>query len=212
MTIISLIALGLPFVYQRRATRYLWLGIPVVAVGIAAFAVAVSVGGEAVTGRLSSLTENDASTVYYNNRGVQLQYGVTYMLPQYPFGAGLARWGMIYAYFGDPYNSASRPIWAEIQWNGWILDGGVPLVLAFAGALVVAFVTAFRLAIRIDDTPGRDVYKWATVMVGYTVGIIALTFNSCPFISTMGVDFWLLAAAVFAAADQLRTNVSATGS
>jgi hypothetical protein len=212
MTIISLIALSLPFAYHRRAARYVWIAIPVVAIGIAAFTVAVSVGGDAVTGRMSSLTDNDAGTVYYAARGRQLEYGITNLLPQYPFGAGLARWGMMYAYFGDPYNSASRPIWAEIQWNGWILDGGAALALVFACALVVAFVTAFRLAVRIDDTPGRDVYKWATVMVGYTVGMIALTFNACPFSATMGVDCWVLGAAVFAAAEQLRTNVSAAGS
>jgi hypothetical protein len=76
-------------------------------------------------------------------------------------------------------------------------------MLLFAGALLVAFRTAIDLAGRVDDRPGRDLYKWATVMVGYTVGMIALTFTGCPFSSTAGVDFWLLNAVVFAASEQL---------
>ncbi len=61
-------------------------------------------------------------------------------LPQYPLGAGLGRWGMISAYFGD---NSNRPIWAEIQWTGrWLLGrrssaGTIVYPLAFTGALAV---------------------------------------------------------------------------
>jgi hypothetical protein len=78
-------------------------------------------------------------------------------------------------------------------------------MIASGGALVVAFLTAIRLAVRIDDVRGREVYKWAAVLMGYTVGMIALTFSGCPFSSTAGVDFWLLSAVVFAASQQLPT-------
>jgi hypothetical protein len=203
MTVISVLALAMPFLYQRRAVGYVKVVAPMLALATFAFTMAVSVGGKSVTGRLSTLVDNDVETVYYTNRGVFLSATLTDLLPAYPLGAGLGRCGMPYANFGDPYKVGCGPLWAEIQWTEWLYNGGVPLMLLFAGALLVAFRTAIDLAGRVDDRPGRDLYKWATVMVGYTVGMIALTFTGCPFSSTAGVDFWLLNAVVFAASEQL---------
>jgi hypothetical protein len=205
LTLVSLIALGLPFIVQRRPGRYLMIAVPIIGIALVAFTVAVSVGGEMTARRWSTLTDNDVGTVYSTNRGMFLNYTLSDLVPQYPFGAGLGRWGMVCAYFGDAYQPGSPPLWAEIQWTGWLYDGGVPLMIASGGALVVAFLTAIRLAVRIDDVRGREVYKWAAVLMGYTVGMIALTFSGCPFSSTAGVDFWLLSAVVFAASQQLPT-------
>ena len=202
-TIISLVALGLPFIKQRRFGRYLRISLPLVAVAVVTFIVAVGVGGQAVTGRLSTLINDDASTVYYTNRGKFLSYTLSELLPQYPLGAGLGRWGMIGTYFSDFSIADSRPLWAEIQWTGWLFDGGVPLMLAYGTALVIAMLAAGRAAIQVDDTPGRDLYKWATVALGYIVGIVALTFNCCPFVGTLGIDCWFLSGVVFAASQQL---------
>ena len=87
-----------------------------------AFAVAVLVGGGSITERFSTLTEDDPVTVYYNAaRGEQLEYAFSNLLVNYPFGAGLARWGMMRANFGDESNANSPMIWAELQPNAWIL-------------------------------------------------------------------------------------------
>ena len=43
---------------------------------------------------------------------------------------------MMLHYFGDRYNAESPQIWAEIQWTGWLLDGGIPLMIAAAAANV----------------------------------------------------------------------------
>jgi|HubBroStandDraft_2_1064218.scaffolds.fasta_scaffold04005_4 hypothetical protein len=206
MVVASLLALSLPFVTQRRVGRYLWIVIPIAGIAVAAYVKAASVGGQALTTRWTTLVNDDVETVYYTNRGFFLANTLTELLPKYPFGAGLGRWGMAYAYFGDPYKVGAGPIWAEIQWTGLLFDGGVLLMFAFAASLVTALATAIRLGSRVDDRHGRELYKWATVLVGYAVGFTALTFNCCPFSSTGGVDFWLLNAAVFAASEQLKSS------
>ena len=82
---------------------------------------------------------------------------------------------MMYAYFG---NNSSRPIWAEIQWTGWLLDGGLPLIIAYALALSVAL----RWPSELRDRRGRrpDLLAWACSLVGYSIGAIALTFSTAP--------------------------------
>jgi len=205
LALISVIALGLPSILQRRAGRYLIVAIPIIGLAIAVYTVAASVGGEMMVHRWATLIDNDAETVYSTNRGIFLSSTFSDLLPQYPLGAGLGRYGMVCAYFGDPYNSASPPLWAEIQWTTWLYDGGVPLMFVSVGALVTAFLTAVRAAKRVQDPRARDMYKWAGLLTGYTVGMIALTFSGCPFSSTPGIDFWLLNAAVFAAGQQVMT-------
>ena len=58
---------------------------------------------------------------------------------------------MMASYFGDQYNPDSPPIWAEIQWTGWLIDGGLPLMLAAAAGMLVALREAFR-ATRVEDS------------------------------------------------------------
>jgi hypothetical protein len=203
MVVISLVAMAIPLVVQGRLGRLATFGLPLVATALLGFTLATAVGGEAVTGRLSTLIEDNPTTVYYSNRGFFLHHTLSELLPQYPLGAGLGRWGMMRTYFGNQSN-ASPPIWVEIQWTGWLLDGGVPLMVAQAGCLIVALGEAIRLALR-NDAEGQELAKFAAMLAGYGVGALALTFNSCPFASTMGLDFWLLNATIFAASRQLQS-------
>jgi hypothetical protein len=203
MVLISLIAMAFPLVVQGRLGRLATFGLPLVATALFAFSLATAIGGEAVTGRLSTLIEENPSTVYYSNRGFFLHHTFSQLLPEYPLGAGLGRWGMMRTYFGNS-GDVNAPIWVEIQWTGWLLDGGVPLMVAQAGCLLVAVREAARLALR-NDAPARELAKFAAMIAGYSVGALALTFNSCPFASTMGLDFWLLNATLFTASRQLRS-------
>jgi energy-converting hydrogenase Eha subunit A len=203
ITGISLLALGLPMLRQRRPARFLVLVGAIVGIAVVAFLVAKDIGGEMVTKRFTSLVADDPETVYYTNRGIQVQSTLMELVPRYPLGAGLGRWGMMFAYFGDPYNPSSPPLWAELNWTGWVYDGGILLVLAYVGVLATLFVTGVRLSIRVDERPGRDLYKWATLHVAHAVGIISATFSAAPFSSTSGIDCLLLGAAVFAASQQL---------
>jgi hypothetical protein len=201
MVAIAMIAMMIPLVMQGRLSRAATIAIPLAATAFIAFGVAVAVGGEAVTGRLSTLIEADPTTVYYSNRGHFLQYTFQDLLPEYPLGAGLGRWGMMPAYFGSAAGPI-RAIWVEIQWTGWLLDGGVPLMMTQLLCMLLAVREALRVAFR-TDAKAQELTKFAGMLAGYSVGAIALTFNCCPFATTMGVDFWLLNAALFTASRQL---------
>ncbi len=160
--------------------------------------VALAIAGDSVTGRLTTLTEASPMEVYQQNRGRFLEATVTEHLPQYPFGAGLGRWGMMNRYFGGGADPSRGPLWVEIQWTGWLFDGGVPLVLAYLAAVLVALWTSWRIAIS-RQLP-RDVWIWGAILVAYGVGVLAVTFNYPIFIGQGGMEFWLLQGALFAAA------------
>lgn len=150
---------------------------------------ATTVGGEAVTNRLSTLVQDDPTTVYYENRGRFLEHTIVYLLPRYPFGAGLGRWGMMYNYFGSSSPSASKPIWVEIQWTGWLLDGGIPLVLAFVATIWVAILTSWRMAFLNGI---GSLWVWAVILFAYNLGALAMCFNVPFFQSNGAMELWLL--------------------
>jgi hypothetical protein len=161
---------------------------------------AVSVGGAVIVKRLASITTKSPTETYYKNRGVFLDYTVNELLPKYPLGAGLGRWGMVNTYFADK----SKPgIWAEIQWTAWLLDGGVPLTLAYLVTLGVALATMWKIALRRDI---GDLWLWGAVMLAYNVGAVANTFSYPLFASQPGMEFWMLNAAVFAVARSYPTE------
>jgi hypothetical protein len=199
---ISVLSMGLPFFLQKRVRRFVGIMATFACVAMLGFGLAVSVGGRAVTDRLSTLTENNPGSVYYANRGFFLEYTLVDVVPTYPIGAGLGRWGMINRYFGDRLGS-SPPLWAEISWTGWAYDGGALLMLMYAVALLIALRIALRVATDQDGLKPSPLQTWGTVLFGYSVGVLATTFNSHPFAGTIGVDFWVLNSAVFSAYTQL---------
>jgi len=172
------------------------LGITLVGVILASFGWAVWVGGEVVTKRLSSLIDDKPGEVYYSNRGHFLEDTVNKLLPKYPLGAGLGRWGMMYYYFGDKQDRERGEIWAEIQWTGWVLDGGIPLVLLYVSAIGAAFVVAGRIAL---SRRGGTLPLLGAMVLAYDVAALATTFNYPLFIGQGGLEFWILNASLFAA-------------
>ena len=166
----------------------------VIAVG--GYYLAIRVGGQGVTNATGALTQSAPGQVFYQERGRFLEYTLNVLLPQYPLGAGLGRWGMMSYYFGNLNNPNSTPIWVEIQWTGWLVDGGVPLVLAYAFAILVAI----RFAVKCSQTPALgDFAVFGALVAGYDVSVVAGTFDYNPFITSMGMDFWLLNAILFGA-------------
>jgi hypothetical protein len=198
----SLTLLGM-LAWRGQVARLLEVGGLLVVLVLGTFYWAVAVGGQAVTGRLSTLIEQDAGQVYYSNRGLFLEHTIVELLPEYPLGAGLGRWGMMNAYFADHGDPERQPIWVEIQWTGWLLDGGVPLILAYLAALLIACRTAYRIAIR---APAQSLAMWGALIFAYDVGALALTFNYPLFIGQSGMEFWLLNATLFAAALPVRSR------
>jgi len=144
--------------------------------------------------------------VYYSNRGMFLETTINDLVPQYPLGAGLGRWGMTLSNFGDPSMPDSRPIWVEIQITGWLLDGGLPLVFMGYLSLIFAFIVTLRLALRSKNAQIADM---ATVLASLNLSQIMVTFNYPVFISQMGVSFWLLNGLLFTSACTLQRQAQA---
>jgi hypothetical protein len=168
---------------------------------------AISVGGESVTRRLATLTEARPEDVYYSNRGIFLEQAFLRDLPDYPAGAGLGRWGMMHAYFGERNSLRSTPLHVEIQWSAWVFDGGLPLMIAYVGALLAACHAAWRVARRMRT---ERLGAWAALLLAYNVGALACTFSYPYFISQGGMEFWLLNACLLRATAR-RGAVTATG-
>jgi hypothetical protein len=173
---------------------------------LVSFIWAVSMGGDTVTKRLSSLISEPAGDVYYSNRGFFLEDTVKNLLPQYPFGAGLGRWGMMNQYFGDNSNPRTESIWVEIQWTGWLLDGGVPLILAYCAALAAAFVVTWKIS---RDRRFDHLGIWGSLLFAYNLAALAVTFNYPLFIGQGGLEFWLLNACLFAAYQHAKVSAEA---
>jgi hypothetical protein len=165
------------------------------------FGWAVAVGGTKTLDRITSLFAGSAEDVYRQNRGHFLEDTINILLPKYPWGAGLGRWGMMNAYFGKNGNPLTDQIWVEIQWTGWLLDGGIPLILAYTSALILA--SYLTLKISFDRQRQDELSFWGAVIFSYNIGIIMITFNYPVFISQMGMEFWLLNAALFGAANRM---------
>jgi hypothetical protein len=163
---------------------------------LAAFSLAVGLGGQSVRDRFTSLLESDPVDLFYTSRGEQLEYGFRTLLTDYPFGAGLGRWGMINVHFGDPYNFKASPIWAEVQPNAWILDGGVLLLALYGIALVVNTRSNIRMILAAQTSDGRLA---AVAVLAANVGTLALTVSFTPFSSQIGLQYWLLSGALHGA-------------
>jgi hypothetical protein len=197
ITAISVLAFCGLLLWQNRTTRLLVLGGLLLALIALSFTYAVSIGGKSVTTRMSTLVADRPGSVYYKNRGIFLEETINVLLPQYPLGAGLGRWGMMNAYFGNETDPERGPIYAEIQWTGWLLDGGIPLILAYVVALVLALMMALKIALNRN---AGDLYVWGGIVLAYSAGALATTFNYPLFIGQGGMEFWLLNALLFAAA------------
>lgn len=196
------ITLGMMAVYcallvvQRRPTRASLFAALCAGVLVAAFLGSSLLGGESIAKRFSSLLADDPRAVYYQNRGQQLAVGFGELSSDYPLGAGLARWGMMRAYFADPSNLDSTALWAEIQPTAWVIDGGLVLVALYGAALVAAALYQWRLVRLLRDPDDRI---WTAAVIAANAGTIALVFSFVPFNTQVGLQFWFLEGALHGA-------------
>jgi len=186
MLLICFLAVIVIFAFSGRLSRSGVAAAGAVALGVGGLYLAISLGGQDVSNRVATLVASDVGTVYYHTRGSFLERTFVTYLPDYPLGAGLGRWGMVNQYFAGGRNS----LWAEIQLTGWLFDGGILLLIAYPVTVVAAVWQGARTALRHWSSPELD--GWAAVIGGYNVGALALTFSSPLFMSTAGVEFWLI--------------------
>ncbi|MBV8780732.1 MAG: hypothetical protein JO353_04980 [Phycisphaerae bacterium] len=176
-----------------RGTRVL---VALAMVGLGSTISAMVIGGSEIRDRAMTLFESDFGTVYYGNRGAFLENAFYYALPQWPMGAGLGRYGMIATYFTTGGAFSANALWAEIQWQAWVYDGGWLMVLTYPIAILLALWMTLRVAI---DRRAGDMSTWATIMASYNVAAIAITFSYSFFLSQSGLEFWLLNALLYSA-------------
>jgi hypothetical protein len=186
------------FAISGRVPRMAAAGVLVGIIALAGFYLATELGGESVTTRLATLVQDDPATVYQRNRGYFVEKAFVTLLPEYPLGAGFGRWGMMNQYFGNPEDL----IWSEVQWTGWVLDGGLFLVIAYPLAVGLMVWVAARIAL---DRSSAENSLWAGIVAAYGVGTIALTFSYSVFMSTGGLDFWLINSVLFYGISRART-------
>jgi hypothetical protein len=171
---------------KKRLVAFGGIAVGLVAVGLS---VATVLGGTSIRERFSTLLQDNPTELYYESRGVQLEYAFNNLIFEYPLGAGLARWGMMRTYFGNPANLDSSEVFAEIQPNAWLLDGGVPLLGFYSLALVVTAVYDLRLVLSLALPDDR---LWAAAVVAANLGTLALVFSFVPFGTASGMQFWFL--------------------
>lgn len=191
---------------QRRTGAAAWIGGSGAALVVLAFLWASSVGGQSVDERFLSIRDQGALQTYQENRGGFLSLTMGEMLDQYPLGAGVGRWGMMNIYFGDPDSYSSRPIHAEIQLTGWLLDGGIPMWLLYGGALLFSVLATLKLTAAHDDVLATDVM----LVIALQIFVIGFAMAGPVFNTQLGILFWTAAAGLHgAAASQFNGSASA---
>jgi hypothetical protein len=174
--------------YQRRATRAAGGVVLAAIVVMGAFSFSVDLGGDAIRGRVETLFEADPVSVYYaTTRGQALEEAFTILAAEFPYGAGLGRWGMIHQYFRDPANLDSSSLFAELQPNAWIIDGGLVLLAFYAAALITVAIRDYRL---LTATGGAG--HIVAAIFAANVGTLALVFGFTPFTTQVGLQYWFL--------------------
>ena len=154
--------------------------------------------GTGISDRVNSLFVSDPFSVYQGARGSQLSYTFFDLLFQYPLGAGLGRWGMAAGYFGSN-NSNSPGIWAEIQFTGWMIDGGALMVAIYVGSLLIDDAQS------VADCAGDAVSAprvCGAVILAAGLGPFLMIVSFTPFVAQIGIRYWFLAGALHGVASR----------
>lgn len=192
MTVMMMAIYTLTAFRQGRVGRASQFGILSGAIIIGGFVFAVALGGSAIQDRVMTLLGGDPIGVYQNARGSQFTMTFNELLFDHPTGSGIGRWGMASMYFGS-FTGLSTPLWAEIQFAGWMIDGGILMIALYCGALIVTAMTQWKVAMM-----GRSprLATCAAVVMSANLGIAALIFSFTPFVTQIGIQYWFLAGAL----------------
>jgi hypothetical protein len=177
---------------QGRFGRASQFGILGGAIVVGGFIIALALGGPAIRDRVMTLVGGDPLAVYQSARGTQLSITFREMLYEHPLGAGVGRWGMAAAYFGR-FTQLSTPLWAEIQFTGWMIDGGVLMIALYCGALIVTALTQWKVAM-VKAFPRLN--TCAAAVMSANLGTAVLIFSFTPFVTQIGIQYWFLAGAL----------------
>lgn len=177
---------------QSKAKSFVVIGLAI-GLAVGGFTLATVFGGKAISDRLDSLGQKKASDVYMDSRGIMVQEAFYDLLPEYPLGAGLGRWGMMAFYFGNNDDPDAPTLWAEVQFPAWILDGGIVLLGLYCMALFVAMKEEFKIS---RTAPSYFTRLLSSAVLSGNAGIAALCFSFVPFCAQSGLQFWFLSGAL----------------
>src|SRR5260221_4818658 len=204
-TIVMMATYALVSLRQGRSGRATQFGILSAAVVVVGLSAAGALGGAAIPDRRNSLFAADPLSVYQGARGSQLNYTFFDLLFQYPLGAGLGRWGMAAGYFGSN-NPNSAAIWAEIQFTGWMIDGGVVMIFVYLGAIATTTITQWQIA---QATQFPRLAVCAAVILAAGLGPTLMIVSFTPFVAQIGIQYWFLAGALHGVACRYGVNPEA---
>jgi hypothetical protein len=178
---------------QGRVVQSTYIAASATALLLGSFVWAVTLGGDSVQQRYSGIYENGVVQTYSDNRGLNISNTV-YQLPfEYPLGAGVGRWGMMSAYFPEPANWLHPSLYAEIQPEGWIYDGGVLMCVFYPAALFVAMRYTYKVAIDHDS----QLSDAAMLLFVVQLLVFGLCFTGPVFNTQIGIMFWLATAMLY---------------
>jgi hypothetical protein len=193
---IAITTLGLLLLRTGRLRQLMIIGAAVGVAVLVGSALALGVASQQVQNHFDSFFEDRPEEIYATNRGVFLEQTFTEYIPEYPLGAGLGRWGMMYYYFNTG-DTRQPPLYAELQLTAWIFDGGLPLLLAYCGLLLATLWAVYRVIFESSDA---ELTTWAIFILSYDVGLIGLIFSYPLFVGQLGLEFWLFNAALLTGA------------
>jgi hypothetical protein len=105
---------------------------------------------------------------------------------------------MAAGYFGAGA-SASAGMWAEVQFTGWMIDGGVLMVAVYMGALAVTTITEWRIA---QATQFPRLAVCGAVVLAANIGVALMIISFTPFVTQAGIQYWFLAGALHGVASR----------
>ena len=94
--------------------------------------------------KFGSFLSSDPASLYQKSRGFYVTEAFDRYIWEYPLGLGLGWWGMVHVAFGDP--AGSRASGSRSMIPGWVIDGGIPLLVMYSGAVIVALFDTARVA------------------------------------------------------------------
>jgi len=207
MLVICLIVLIIIFIMQKNFGYATSLGGLATAMIGGALAWVAATSGRVVVERFLGLFTTNIAEKYQSSRGGFIQETFDKLIWDYPVGTGLGWWGTIYGVFGDKTHPST--VWVEVMWPAWVMDGGIPLMVLYMSAILLAMGNTLRIALRSRD---KEIAFWAAVVFASNLSVIATCFSYVTFVSSIGLQFWLLAAVLHAADVRVRSASIAAGS
>jgi len=201
MVVVLIYAIMCVMLIRQGRYRYsLILGAIAGGLVVGSFLIAASLGGENLSQRFVSIVETGVGKSFQSSRGLFLDYALRETAWEYPLGAGIGRWGTMLHYFGVYDRNPSPPLHAEIQITGWLFDGGIPLMISYSLAIVATMWGLYRLA----TNPRQAMAFPALVAICMNLFVVVQALAGPSFNSTTGLQFWLVTALVFRAAEWRR--------